>query len=99
VLTVRVPAKTNPEEADKLDKKNSLHNVCGAYVYSVDLDFDHDNGGGIVTLHFYKHKRKGRDKLSLTSVPRWSGDARQETIHTEVSFPFEVLTVRRTSCE
>ena len=81
--------RLSPEEAAQVDKKQSLHNICGAFVQSVDLDFDYNKGGGVVTLHFHK-AGKARDYW----YPGMVTPKCDKPVHTEVSFPFDVLTVR-----
>lgn len=74
------------KEAQAIDKKEALHNLGGAFVHSVNLDFDFVNGGGVVTLYFYKNQNATR---------RIFHEEYKEPLHTEISFPFETLTVKR----
>jgi hypothetical protein len=70
------------KEAAKVKKKEDLQNVCGAYVTHVNLNFDFMHGGGVVTLCFERPQRFAHP------------DYRSKPEYTELSFPFETLTVR-----
>jgi hypothetical protein len=73
------------KEAREISKKENLHNVCGAFVHSVNLDYDWQDGRGVVTLFFEKPRQYHLGDPLDHPEPK----------HTEISFPFETLTVRR----
>jgi len=66
----------------ELGKKELLHKICGGYVNALGLNYDFHCGGGVVTLHISKYGP--------------GGHTRPEPEHTELSFPFEKLTIQAT---
>jgi hypothetical protein len=77
------------EQCKDRSVNEQLHDVCGAYVDSVQLDYDYFNGGGIVTLRFNKPRRPDPPS-PCNNPPKY-----KEPLITEISFPFEKLTVRQ----
>ena len=67
----------------EVHKKDSLREICGSFVNSVQLDYDYSGGDGIVTLCF----RKPRPYNTYLNE--------KEPVETEFSFPFKSLIIRR----